>query len=136
MGVSEDAPSLDIAYKLCAYAGEGRVKLSTGKPVLPGRKQVFRVEERGRAARDVIACADEHLNGRPLLQLVMAGGRRTEHGTADLEVARQRARDQLRLLPDAVCTLAPAQPPYPVFISDRLQVYQAEVIRKLQAELA
>ena len=25
MGVSEDAPSLDIAYKLCAYAGQGRV---------------------------------------------------------------------------------------------------------------
>ena len=42
MGVSADAPFLDIVYKLTSYAGEGRVKLSANKPVLPGRKQVFR----------------------------------------------------------------------------------------------
>src|SRR5690606_6081004 len=49
MGVSADAPSLDLVYKLAEYAGVGRVKLSPGKPILPGRKQVFRVEEEGRA---------------------------------------------------------------------------------------
>ena len=84
MGVSEDAPSLDIAYKLCAYAGQGRVKLSTGKPILPGRKQVFRIEQNGRAVRDVIARADEDFDGRPLLHLVMQDGRRTAEGTIDL----------------------------------------------------
>jgi nicotinate phosphoribosyltransferase len=36
MGVSEDAPALDMAYKLTAYAGEGRLKLSPGKRILPG----------------------------------------------------------------------------------------------------
>ena len=61
MGVSQDAPGLDIAYKLCAYGGRGRLKLSTGKPVLPSRKQVFRIEEDGRAVRDVIARAEEVL---------------------------------------------------------------------------
>ncbi|MFO7813803.1 MAG: nicotinate phosphoribosyltransferase, partial [Pelovirga sp.] len=30
MGVSKDAPDLDIAYKLCEYAGKGRLKLSPG----------------------------------------------------------------------------------------------------------
>jgi len=55
MGVSGDAPTLDIAYKLCEYAGRGRLKLSEGKPVLPGRKQVFRVAEGDRDVRDVIA---------------------------------------------------------------------------------
>src|SRR5512147_1600791 len=117
MGVSEDAPSLDIAYKLCAYAGQGRVKLSTGKPILPGRKQVFRIEENGRAVRDVIARADEHLDGRPLLHPVMAGGRRTARGAADLDGARIRAREELGRLPDAVRALTPTDLPYPVSIS-------------------
>ena len=38
MGVSADAPYLDIVYKLTSYAGDGRVKLSANKPVLPGRQ--------------------------------------------------------------------------------------------------
>ena len=131
MGVSEDAPSLDIAYKLCAYAGEGRVKLSTGKPILPGRKQVFRIEENGRAVRDVIARADEVLDGRPLLRLVMQGGRRTAEGTIDLDEARERAHKELGRLPDRIQVLAPADPPYPVLVSDCLQAYQHTVIRKV-----
>ena len=75
MGVSRDAPSLDIAYKLVEYAGRGRLKLSTGKALLPGRKQVFRVERDGVADHDVIGRRDEPLPGRPLLRQVMAGGR-------------------------------------------------------------
>jgi nicotinate phosphoribosyltransferase len=90
MGVSQDAPGLDIAYKLCAYGRRGRVKLSTGKPVLPGRKQVFRIEEGGRAVRDVIARAEEALPGRPLLRPVMRGGRRLPEATTDLHAARRR----------------------------------------------
>ena len=76
MGVSDDAPVLDVAYKLCEYGGEGRVKLSVGKPVLPGRKQVYRQADGNGDARDVIARRDETLPGRPLLQQVMSGGRR------------------------------------------------------------
>jgi nicotinate phosphoribosyltransferase len=33
LGVSQDAPGLDIAYKLVAYEGRGRLKLSAGKPI-------------------------------------------------------------------------------------------------------
>ena len=131
MGVSEDAPSLDIAYKLCAYAGQGRVKLSTGKPILPGRKQVFRIEENGRAVGDVIARAHEVLGGRPLLRLVMQGGRRTAEGTIDLYEARERAHKELGRLPDRIQVLAPADPPYPVLVSDCLQAYQHTVVRKV-----
>lgn len=128
MGVSADAPSLDLAYKLAAYEGRGRVKLSAGKPVLPGRKQVFRIEEEGRAVRDVIARADETLPGRPLLAPVMREGRRlpgTEIALADIRshAAAERAR-----LPERLCGLAPATPPYPVLVSDGLAAYQREVI--------
>ncbi len=42
MSVSADAPCLDIACKLTEVAGSGRMKLSTRKETMPGRKQVFR----------------------------------------------------------------------------------------------
>ena len=134
MGVSEDAPSLDIAYKLCAYAGKGRLKTSTGKPVLPGRKQVFRQEREGRAVGDVIARADERCAGRPLLELVMERGARTASGRADLDQARERAAGEMSRLPDAVGALRPAEPPYPVTVSDALRRYQDEVKDRIFAK--
>ncbi|MGC8873909.1 MAG: nicotinate phosphoribosyltransferase [Chloroflexia bacterium] len=129
MGVSHDAPDLDIAYKLCEYAGKGRLKLSTGKPVLPGRKQVFRVIEGGQAVRDIIARADEDLPGKPLLQEVMHGGQRLPAGRIDIDSARSYAREQIALLPEHVRALEPAEPPYPVEISPGLLQLQLEVTR-------
>jgi nicotinate phosphoribosyltransferase len=131
MGVSADAPDLDIAYKLCEYAGRGRLKLSTGKPVLPGRKQVFRVEQGGHAVRDLIARADEQLEGRPLLQAVMRGGRRLPAGRVALAEARRHAATELSRLPDGVRSLARADPPYPVEVSAALQACQQEIARKM-----
>ncbi|MGH7588885.1 MAG: nicotinate phosphoribosyltransferase [Gemmatimonadota bacterium] len=127
MGVSADAPSFDIAYKLTSYAGRGRLKLSPGKPILPGRKQVFRMEEGGRAVRDVIARADEKLPGRPLLVPVMRGGERVPAGHADLDRARARARDEISRLPAGTRALAPADPPYPVELSHALESYTREM---------
>ena len=71
MGVSRDAASLDMAYKLVEYAGRTRTKLSTGKPSLPGPKQVYRVERDGLADRDLLARRDEDSGGRALLEQVM-----------------------------------------------------------------
>jgi nicotinate phosphoribosyltransferase len=133
MGVSQDAPGLDIAYKLCAYGGRGRLKLSAGKPVLPGRKQVFRIEEDGRAVRDVIARADEILPGRRLLCPVMRGGRRLLEGLGDLQAARRRAQDEIDRLPDPVRAIRPAEPRYPIEVSAALRAYQKEVARDVEA---
>ncbi len=99
MGVSRDVPALDMAYKLVAYAGRARTKLSPGKELLPGSKQIFRVERDGQADHDVIAARDERLDGRPLLDTVMSGGRRCGQGVATLADARARARDELSRLP-------------------------------------
>jgi nicotinate phosphoribosyltransferase len=134
MGVSEDAPSLDIAYKLCAYAGKGRLKTSTGKPVLPGRKQVFRQERGGCAVGDIIARADEKGPGRPLLERVMQQGVRTDAGRASLEQAREHAAAELSRLPEAVRALPPAEQPYPVEVSDALRRYQEEVRQRILAK--
>lgn len=132
MGVSDDAPVLDMAYKLTEVRGEGRLKTSPGKRILPGRKQVFRVEEGGVAVRDVLARFDEEGPGRPLLVRAMAGGRVADPAILDLPAARQRARRETAALPPRVRALGPAEPPYPVEISRRL----AEDERRVRARVA
>lgn len=123
MGVSEDAPTLDIVYKLSEFRGVGRTKLSRDKPVLPGRKQVFRREAHGQASGDVIGRAEERLDGRPLLQLVMQGGRRTSAVPSELQSIRRRAAEELALLPAHITAIEPADPPYAVSISGALERY-------------
>lgn len=120
MGVSEDAPSLDMVYKLTEYGGRGRLKLSTGKRVLPGLKQVFRMEDSGRAVRDVIGDADESGPGRPLLIPVMEDGRRLDGGHVALADIRDYAANAIAALPDRLRSLEPADPPYEVSISHAL----------------
>ncbi|MFP3940649.1 MAG: nicotinate phosphoribosyltransferase [Thermoanaerobaculia bacterium] len=134
MGVSEDAPALDMAYKLTAYAGKGRLKLAPGKKILPGRKQVFRQEEDGRAVRDVIARHDEDLPGRPLLEQVLARGERLPAGRVSLEEARARAADELGRLPERLLGMDPADPPYPVAVSPGLEERQERVVERLEEE--
>jgi nicotinate phosphoribosyltransferase len=79
VGVSADAPYLDMVYKLAEFDGRPRLKLSPGKATLPGRKQVWRVTSGESAAFDVIELegAPGPEGGRPLLETVMADGRRT-----------------------------------------------------------
>lgn len=131
MGTSEDAPTLDVAYKLTTYAGEGRLKLSPGKRILPGRKQVFRRERDERFVGDVIARAEEKLAGRPLLKKVMSGGERTVVGRATLEQAREHAQRELAKLPEALRSLTPASAPYPVAVSAALLQLQTEVAERV-----
>ena len=80
MGTSADKPFVDVIYKLCETKGErGKfspiMKLSEGKTTLPGRKQVYRLkDENGNYSKDVIALANEKVNGEPLLRKVMEKG--------------------------------------------------------------
>jgi len=133
MAVSEDAPSLDMAYKLVAYAGRPRMKLSTKKVLYPGRKQVFRVAEGGRMVRDVIGRHDEALEGEPLLRPVLRGGVRLADGRVSLEEARAHARRELGRLPEALRSLAAAEAPYRVDISPTLQADLEALRRTLEA---
>lgn len=135
MGVSADAPSLDMAYKLVEYAGLGRLKLSTGKVLLPERKQVFRQEEDGVARRDVLARHDEALPGRPLLRQVMHAGRRLEDASPSLEALRAHAREELARLPLEVTRLEPARPAYPVHVSPGLSEARERVVARLREDL-
>ena len=133
MGVSADAPYLDIVYKLTSYAGEGRVKLATSKPVLPGRKQVFRMSDGDLDTGDTIARADEDLPGRPLLGPVMRDGKRITPSTHNLTETRRYTAEQMARLPESVRDLPEADPPYPVETSPALNAYHQEVIRETAA---
>lgn len=127
MSVSGDVPALDIAYKLTAYAGAGRMKLSAGKRTLPGRKQVFRA-----AAGDTIALAGEELPGEPLLRQVMAAGRRVLPRPS-LAASRREAAARIAALPAPLRALDRAVPGYPVAISGALEAEAGAVCSRLAA---
>ncbi len=122
LGTVADLPFLDSAYKLVEYAGTARMKLSAKKATLPSRKQIFRVYEDGKAARDVLALHDEALDGEPLLALAMRDGARTEAGRRrPLDDLRARTEAALAHLPDRLLALDAADPPYPVLLSEGLR---------------
>jgi nicotinate phosphoribosyltransferase len=98
LGVSADAPFLDMAYKLAVFDGRPVLKLSAGKATLPGAKQVWRRRDAGRIVRDLITLADEGPMGGadPLLQPVMMHGERVPLDS--LESARARVATQRAML--------------------------------------
>jgi len=110
LGTSADAPTLGAVYKLVADERGPKIKLSTGKATLPGRKQVLRFERDGIFERDEIVLeGEESRGGRPLLVRVMERGERTDADNG-LEAARERCRTGLQQLPPTLRRLgAPAQ---------------------------
>lgn len=123
LDVSQDAPALDMAYKLEEFGGKPRRKRSSGKVTWPGVKQVFR--ERGpggKIARDYLALEAEEDLGEPLLGEVMRSGRRVAEAPP-LNQVRELCSRELHDLPEALRDLGPmdAVAPFPVLISDALQ---------------
>ncbi len=130
MGVSADAPWLDMAYKLVSYEGRPVLKRSLGKATLPGPKQVFRLfGPDGLMAGDILALRGEEVTtGEPLLTKFMEGGRMVcPYPT--LEELRNRFQENFARLPQEYKDLnAPAS--YPVQLSPSLQQLQATLAAK------
>ncbi len=126
LDVSEDVPSLDMAYKLQEYASVARRKRSTGKATWPGRKQVFRrYDADGRLFADCIGLHDEALEGEPLLVPVMRNGRRIAP-LPELAAVRRYCLEQLQRLPPGLRELDEKHP-YPVSVSDGVRALAQEV---------
>ena len=121
MSVSADAPCLDIAYKLTEFAGSGRMKLSTRKETMPGRKQIFRQYAEGVAVRDIIARSEETCDGAPLLEPAMRGGERLIAQRPDVSALRVRTAAMIASMPPKLRSLAKPGQAYPVAASDRLR---------------
>lgn len=134
MGVSKDAPALDMAYKLVEYGGEGRLKTSASKAIYPGRKQVFRRFEADVAVGDIIARVDEQHSGQPLLEPVMQGGQRLPAGQQDITRARQRCAAATAALPPEVRAIERAASPYPVGFSPALEADRQTLIKRFAGE--
>ncbi len=111
MGVSMDAPSVDMAYKLVEYEGRSTLKLSEEKVTLPGAKQVFRTfDGSGLFAEDTIGLRGESApqGSESLLVDVMKEGRRIF--TESLEETKRRCVASMKKLPAAVAKITdPAQ---------------------------
>ncbi len=81
MGVSSDAPFLDVIYKMSEVTGDDgnfnpTMKLSRAKATFPGRKQVYRQSGKGgRFTCDILALPEERVPGQPLLVKVVDRGR-------------------------------------------------------------
>jgi nicotinate phosphoribosyltransferase len=131
MGTSADAPYLNCAYKLVSYAGRGRMKLSSAKSTLPGRKQVYRMMKGSHTAGDVLALYDEHPGGRALLRPMMEKGQRLPGASPELGYVRRYCQEEVNALPPALLGLEPARRPYPVDISIGLKAERDHLLRML-----
>lgn len=145
MGVSGDAPSLDMAYKLVEYAGEPRLKLSSKKISLLGKKQIFRVvDEAGYWQRDVVGLRDEDkteaVPGAPsgcvesLLLPVMKEGRILP-SQLSLQESRTFCLHGLGKLPEQYKALD-GPPRYPVALTSKLETFQQHAVARLRAQYA
>jgi nicotinate phosphoribosyltransferase len=135
LGTSADKPYVDVIYKLCetmtadsTYAP--MMKLSEGKVTLPGRKQVYRFKDaQGKFKKDVIALADEKVDGEPLMGKVMEKGKVT-YDFPSLSQIRAAASENLSLLPDKYKKVTGAAE-YPVELSQNLEKMMENLKRKL-----
>ncbi len=133
--VAQDAPALDMAYKLVEYDGTGRTKFSSGKVIYPGRKQVVRRVDQGVFAGDTIGNADEQLDGEPLLVPVMKNGRRLPQHDPDLPASRNWARQQIDRLPPQLRSLEDSGWSYPVDVSPEI-ARELEKLRRAQQSMS
>jgi nicotinate phosphoribosyltransferase len=104
IGMSADAPVLDLAYKIVQYDGRPCLKLSEEKATLVGPKQVWRRRAAdGRFAEDLVAARDEPSPGahwEPLLEPIVCDGRPVR--TPSLEQLRARHREEMAAIPPAL----------------------------------
>jgi nicotinate phosphoribosyltransferase len=125
LGTSRDSPVVNGVYKLVADRRDDRWrgvwKLSPEKETVPGPKQVFRRYVAGTMVADVIAAADEDLEGEPLLAAAMREGEVVRQES--LDEIRTRSAAQLAALPERLRRPKPTGPvePYQVNYSERLR---------------
>ncbi len=126
VGVSADAPFLDIIYKLAKFGERNVKKFSPGKTTLAGRKQVFRgLRPDGRPVEDTIGTRNENLEDTvSLLGPVMRAGQLLRPHPS-LDTIRSGCGRNLAALDDQYKAFdRPAH--YPVKISDRLSSLQRD----------
>lgn len=134
LGLSADAPVLELAYKLCEYGGKPRLKLSSKKATIAGARQVWRLTgPDGYFAGDLISTPTEASPGpgwEPVLEPVMVGGK--PRPLPALDEIRQRHREDASRLPEPVRRVRRPRA-YPVRHSAALAARQREAVRRVRS---
>lgn len=127
VGVSSDAPFLDVVYKMVRFKDRDVKKLSPGKITLAGEKQVFRKSNpNGCYLEDVIGVRDEKVSGgEPLLEKVMENGKLL-YPHPSLDVVRDRFKKNFSLLDDKYKSIHD-KVDYPVKLSKMLKDLQKSI---------
>lgn len=134
IGVSNDEPALELAFKLTEYASLPRMKNSPGKQSFPGPKQIYRrLGQDGCIVQDVVSGRDEVYDGSPLLKPVMKQGRMIEGAIGSLDGQVHSASNAIRTLPKRFRSLAPVPTSeVPVVISDFLKALQRDALERVR----
>ncbi len=99
MITAKPVSALSGVYKLVEDNLGPRIKLSESKRSIPGRKQVYRVEDKvGGYLYDVLELEGEYYEGCPLLEQVVWGGKKIRE-TVPLEDVRDYCLDCVARLP-------------------------------------
>jgi nicotinate phosphoribosyltransferase len=124
VGVSSDAPFLDVVYKMVRFDDRPVKKLSPGKITMAGEKQVFRKSnQRGTFLEDVIGVRDDTIpDATPLLENAMENGKLL-HPHPSLSDLRHRFEKNFMLLPAKYKSIH-HKVGYPVTLSKRLEDLQ------------
>jgi nicotinate phosphoribosyltransferase len=127
VGVSADAPFVDVVYKMVRFKGRDVKKLSPGKVTLAGEKQVFRKSDPdGSYLEDIIGLRDEIIaEGKPLLEKVMENGNLLR-SHPQLQMLQERFKENFAALDDGYKSIQDHKA-YPVKLSTRLQNLQERI---------
>jgi nicotinate phosphoribosyltransferase len=98
---SDDAPHLDMAYKLVEYGGRPKVKTSPGKATFPYRRQVCRFYSGETMDHDEVVVFGKETGGESLVRQVVRGGTLTEK-LPTLDQIRDTLQEDLRRLPEGL----------------------------------
>ena len=129
MGVSADAPYLDIVYKLVEYDGRPILKLSAGKKTWIGKKQVYRFYgPDGKMDFDRVCLLDSGgQQGEPLMELVLEAGHRVQAPESLMEI-RARFANEWSKLPEKFKSIHQGQV-FPVEMGHSLEELDRQTAR-------
>lgn len=129
MVTSFDAPALGGIYKLVEIEQDGKckgvIKLSNRKKTYPGKKQIFRVVEHGKATHDLICRHFEENHGEKLLHEYISQGKLIKP-LETIEEARAYHLEQRKKFDERLFNLNKKYV-YPVKRSKALEQYFKEV---------
>jgi len=135
MGTSFDAPALDVIYKISEITDENgdflpTMKLSKGKVTYPGRKQVFRIQDKkGKFIKDILGLEKERIKGKPLLVKVVGKGK-IIYKSPSLGKIRAFAKNNLFRFPEKLKDVY-SKFEYPVVVSPQLKKLRGSLIHQL-----